>query len=101
MRHGGKVTLCSTEGCTNNAHNEGVCKRHGAKKYKYDCSADGCTNWIVNGGVCRRHGAKAKLCSSESTNHAKKGGVCVRHGAKLIRKIAAVKDAQTYDRKRK
>ena len=30
MRHGGKVTLCSTEGCTNNAHNEGVCKRHGA-----------------------------------------------------------------------
>jgi hypothetical protein len=30
MRHGAKVKLCSSDGCTNFAKNGGVCVRHGA-----------------------------------------------------------------------
>jgi len=29
-RHGAKVKLCSSEGCTNHAKNGGVCVRHGS-----------------------------------------------------------------------
>ena len=57
-----------------------MCVRHG---YKIKlCSSDGCTNIVVKGGVCVKHGAKVKQCNSEGcTNNAKKGGVCMRHGA--------------------
>jgi len=52
------------------------------KKYQNKCSSDGCTNQVQNGGVCRRHGAKVKRCSSVGcTKQAQKGGVCIRHGA--------------------
>ena len=41
--HGAKVERCSTEGCTNQNVDGGMCRRHGAKRA---CSADGdgCTN---------------------------------------------------------
>ena len=80
MRHGAKVKRCSSEGCTNNVLNGGVCRRHGAKKKR--CSSEGCRNEAIKGGVCMRHGAKRKQCSSEGCNNkAVKGGVCRRHGA--------------------
>eukprot|EP00984_Skeletonema_dohrnii_P010548 scaffold4110_cov77-Skeletonema_dohrnii-CCMP3373.AAC.13 len=73
--------VCTTNQCTNNIINGGVCKRHGAKIRL--CRSEGCPNQIIRGGVCRRHGAELKLCSSEGcTNIAQKGGVCTRHGAK-------------------
>ena len=31
-RHGAKLNLCSTEGCTNKAQKGGVCWRHGANR---------------------------------------------------------------------
>jgi len=56
----------------------GVCMRHGAKLKL--CSSDGCTNQFYRGGVCMRHGAKLKLYSSEGcSNQAKNGGVRKRH----------------------
>ena len=55
MRHGAKVKLCSSEGCTSIAKEGGVCVRHGAKVKR--CSSEGCTNHVVNGGVCKKHGA--------------------------------------------
>ena len=82
VRHGAKRKLCSSEGCTNQAHKGGVCVRHGAKVKL--CSSEGCTNQVRQGGACRRHGAKVKrkLCSREEcTNQVVKGGVCIRHGA--------------------
>ena len=36
MRHGAKVKLCSSEGCTNQAVRGGVCFRHGAKRASND-----------------------------------------------------------------
>eukprot|EP00985_Skeletonema_marinoi_P008050 scaffold3586_cov115-Skeletonema_marinoi.AAC.6 len=50
-----KVKLCSSEGCTNQAKQGGVCIKHGAKAKL--CSSEGCTNVVVKGGVCIRHGA--------------------------------------------
>ena len=50
IRHGGKVKLCSSEGCTNHSKKGGVCMRHGAK-FK-QCVTEGCTNGAINGGVC-------------------------------------------------
>ena len=35
-RHGAKVKLCSSEGCTNQAKQKGVCKRHGAYRNPRD-----------------------------------------------------------------
>ena len=32
MRHGAKIKLCNSEGCTNYAQKGGVCKRHGAHR---------------------------------------------------------------------
>ncbi|KAK1737691.1 hypothetical protein QTG54_011463 [Skeletonema marinoi] len=82
MRHGSKVKLCSSEGCTNQARARGVCMRHGAKVKL--CSFEGCANQARDGEVCMRHGAKVKLCSSEGcTNQARARGVCMRHGAKV------------------
>ena len=81
-RHGAKVKLCSTERCTNQAVRGGVCVKHGAKRKKL-CSSESCTNQVIKGGVCVKHGAKRNLCSSEGcTNQARKGGVCIKHGAK-------------------
>ena len=78
---------CTADGCTNKAHQGGVCKRHGAKVKIKLCSMDGCTNRVVKGGVCIRHGAEVKLCNSDGcTNIAVKGGVCVRHGAKWTKR---------------
>ena len=37
--------------CTNKAVQGGVCKRHGAKRYKYTCAHEGCTNHARTGGV--------------------------------------------------
>jgi hypothetical protein len=89
MRHGrhcAKVKRCSSERCTNQVRNGGVCKRHGAKIERKLCSSEGCTNRAVKRGVCVKHGAKYKLCSSEGCNNkAQKGGVCRRHGAKAKR----------------
>ena len=80
MKHGAKVKLCSSEGCTNIAVKGGVCMKHGAKRKL--CSSDGCTNQAVRGGVCKKHGAKIKRCNSEGcTNGVVKGGVWIRHGA--------------------
>ena len=105
VRHGAKLKLCSSEGCTNQAKTGGVCRRHGAKRKQCGsegctnialksglctkhgatvkrCSSEGCDNKVVQGGVCVRHGAKVKFCSHEGcTNQAKRGGVCKRHGA--------------------
>jgi hypothetical protein len=79
-----KKYYCSADGCTNQAQNGGVCRRHGAKVKR--CSSEGCTNGAIKGGVCIRHGAKVKRCSSEGcTDQAVKGGVCIRHGAKVKR----------------
>jgi len=75
--------ICSSEGCTNEVINGGVCKKHGAKKKQ--CNIEGCANGVIQGGVCWRHGAKDKVkrCSSDGcTNYIVKGGVCWRHGAK-------------------
>ena len=73
--------LCSFEGCTNLARNDGVCIRHGAKVRR--CKHDGCTNQVVRGGVCKRHGAKVKGCKHKGCNNlARNYGVCYRHGAK-------------------
>jgi len=58
-----KIYYCSSEGCTNQVVNGGVCMRHGARVKR--CSREGCTNVAVQGGVCNRHGAKVKRCSSE------------------------------------
>eukprot|EP00985_Skeletonema_marinoi_P032162 scaffold39069_cov154-Skeletonema_marinoi.AAC.19 len=56
------------------------------EKKIYYCSSEGCTNQVINSGVCNRHGAKVKRCSREGcTNIAKKGGLCIRHGAKVKR----------------
>jgi len=87
-RHGAKVKkyICSSEGCTNQVINGGVCIRHGAKVKKYICSSEGCPNVVIKGEVCMRHGGKkkVKLCSSEGcSNQSVKGGVCKRHGAKI------------------
>ena len=49
MRHGAKVQLCITGGCTNHAKNGGICWRHGAK------------NQLTTEGVCMKHGAKVNL----------------------------------------
>ena len=83
VKHGAKVKRCSYEGCNNQVQRGGVCVRHGGKTL---CRIEGCTNQVQCGGVCIRHGAKIKtyLCSSEGCpNQAVKGGVCVRHGAKV------------------
>jgi hypothetical protein len=42
--HGAKVERCSTEGCTKQIVDGGMCRRHGAKRA---CSADGCTKQVV------------------------------------------------------
>jgi hypothetical protein len=42
--HGAKVERYSTEGCTNQNVDGGMCRRHGAKRA---CSADGCTKQVV------------------------------------------------------
>ena len=84
MKHGAKVKLCSSDGCTNQVIKGGVCVKHGAKKELKRCSSDGCTNQAQKGGVCIKHGAKyiRKQCSSEEcTNQVVKKGVCWRHGA--------------------
>ena len=53
-----------------------MCIRHGAKKKKKRYSSDGCTNQVIQGGVCLRHGAKLKLCINEGrANNAQRGGV--------------------------
>ena len=38
IRHGAKVKRCSSEGCTNQAQNGGVCKRDGAYRTNNDDS---------------------------------------------------------------
>ena len=88
-KHGGKrkykykrKNQCSSEGCTNQAKNGGVCIKHGAKQDR--CCHEGCNNVIKEQGVCVKHGAQVKLCSSEGcTNQVKKGGVCMKHGAQV------------------
>jgi len=73
MKHGAKVKLCSSDGCTNISRKGGVCMRHGAKVTHKRCSAEGCTNQVQRGGVCKKHGAKLKLGSKEGcTNKATK-----------------------------
>jgi hypothetical protein len=57
IRHGAKIKVCSSGGCTKGAQNEGVCIRHGAKVKR--CSSDKCTNKAQRGGVCIRHGANS------------------------------------------
>jgi hypothetical protein len=57
MRHGAKVKLCSSEGCTSHAQKGGVCVRHGAKVEYKRCSSEGCTNYAQKRGLCKRHGA--------------------------------------------
>eukprot|EP00984_Skeletonema_dohrnii_P012133 scaffold4880_cov173-Skeletonema_dohrnii-CCMP3373.AAC.6 len=55
--HGAKVERCSTEGCTKQIVDEGMCRRHGAKR---GCSADGCTKQVVKKEefVSDKHGTK-------------------------------------------
>jgi len=56
-----------------------------SRKYR-QCMSDGCTNQAYNGGVCRRHGAKVKLCAYDGCERqAKKGGVCFRHQSLMAR----------------
>ena len=50
---------CSSDEYANKVSPGGVCKRYGAKKFRYDCSAVGCTNKAQIGGVCIRHGANS------------------------------------------
>ena len=55
----GDVKYCSTEGCTNQAINSGVCILHGAeKRVRKICSNEDCDNQARKGGVCNLHGAK-------------------------------------------
>jgi hypothetical protein len=44
---------CSHNGCTKQAHNEGVCITHGAKTNQ--CSHEVCTKQVVRGGMCKSH----------------------------------------------
>ncbi len=46
----GPCKVCSSEGCATHAQNGGVCRRHGAKVKLY--SSEGCTNQIICEGVC-------------------------------------------------
>ena len=64
-RHGKRIYLCSSDECTNQAVNGGLCIRHGAKRTR--CSSEGCTNSSFQGGVCIRHGAQVqtKRCSTK------------------------------------
>ena len=58
----------------------GVCVKHGAKVKL--CSSEGCTNQVIKGGVCIRHGAKVKRCIVEGcTNQSLRKGLSYRHGA--------------------
>jgi len=57
VKHGAKVRLCSSEGCTNHALKGGVCIKHGAKPSVKHCTSEGCTNRAKRGGVCWKHGA--------------------------------------------
>ena len=46
MRHGGKIKLCSHDGCTKYAKKGGVCIRHGAQVKLCErkvCSQEGCS----------------------------------------------------------
>ena len=47
---------CSSDRCTNQAQNGGVCMRHGAKGKRKKCVSDGRTKFAFRGGMCRRHG---------------------------------------------
>jgi len=51
------VKQCSSEGCTTQSQQGGVCVRHGAKPKIKPCSSEGCTNQVRRRGLCRRHGA--------------------------------------------
>jgi hypothetical protein len=56
-----KNKSCSSEGCTKQARNGGMCIEHGAKKIARKlCNSEGCTKQAVNCGVCIEHGAKRK-----------------------------------------
>ena len=82
-RHGAKVKRCSKEACTNQAVKGGACIKHGAKIIRKRCSREGCTNKVVQGGFCTKHGAKRKQCSSEGcTTMSQVAGLCYRHGSK-------------------
>eukprot|EP00984_Skeletonema_dohrnii_P019348 scaffold9214_cov125-Skeletonema_dohrnii-CCMP3373.AAC.2 len=72
VRHGAKVKLCSSEGCTNYVRQGGVCIRHGAKVKR--CSSEGCRNNAQIGGECNARGMEQE---QESTYAAMKGAYCL------------------------
>eukprot|EP00984_Skeletonema_dohrnii_P035346 scaffold35002_cov150-Skeletonema_dohrnii-CCMP3373.AAC.2 len=89
-RQGGVcVHMCGSEGCPNSAVEERV--RHDAKaSVQLLCNREGCTNHAREGGVCWRHGENAKRwgilrCSIEGCPSQRvKGGMCKSHGEKKV-----------------
>ena len=74
---------CKIDDCENVVVNNGLCKKHGAKRN--ECKIDNCNNQVVNNGLCIKHGAKRNECKIDNcTNHSQNNGVCMKHGAKRI-----------------
>ena len=53
IKHSGKKSKCSVNGCGKNAQYKGFCRKHGGRK----CSAEGCKSLIAYGGrgKCIKH----------------------------------------------
>ena len=75
--------MCSTKGCNNlvNQNARGVCQKHSGYKRKR-CSTKGCDNFAQQRGcVCKKHGPVTKCSYEGCTNKVIRRGVCIRHGA--------------------
>ena len=76
-----------------------MCIRHGAKVKV--CSSEGCTKKVVRGGVCWRHGAEVepKLCSEKDVQILSSKDECALDMGQMSND-AAVKDLK-YSRQRR
>ena len=93
-------TLCSHEGCGNQAIKGGVCCKHGVQVIVKRCSIEGCENGARKGGICCKHGSRVKKCSHEGCeNNAIKGGICVSHGAREKVKKCSHEDCENQAKK--
>ena len=110
---------CLVDGCGNKAQQGGRCKKHGGKRIRNRtlCSVEGCTNqalktrepgiltrkecsYMVKVGFCWNHGAEMvedgrpqkkrdrPRCSVDGCKlNAAEGGICCKHGGKRIRNV--------------
>ena len=58
IKHSGKKSKCSVNGCGKNAQYKGFCRKHGGRK----CSVEGCKSLIAYGGQgkCIKHAIQPK-----------------------------------------